>query len=162
MRNKAIQKITRAAITAAAYTAITVLLYPISSGLVQIRVAEALMLLPMLYPETAAGLFVGCLLSNFLGGGMALDIIFGSLATLIAALVITKIKNKWLAPLPSIICNGVIVGIVMAYATVKDAGVWQYLMWIGSVSLGEAISCYGLGIPLITAIEKYQNKKARG
>ncbi len=153
MRETMLTRLCRAAIVAAVYAALTIILYPISFGTVQIRAAEALCLLPMLFPETALGLFVGCLLSNLVSGN-PLDIIFGSLATLVAALITTKIKNKWLAPLPAIVINGAVVGCVLTATTVANASFLQYLLWCGSIMAGEGIALYLFGIPLVSIIEK--------
>ena len=151
MNNKPVYKLARAAIVVAAYAVLTIILYPIGSGWIQVRVSEAMTLLPMLFPETAFGLFVGCIISNVYGGNI-FDIIFGSLATLIAGLITAKIKNKWLAPLPPIICNGLIVGIMLA--ALEGLPWYMYLVYIGTVAAGEAIACYALSVPLIILIEK--------
>ena len=101
----------RGAIIAALYTALTVLLAPLSYGEVQIRFSEAFTLLPILMPEAVPALLVGCLLSNILGGCTIFDIVFGSLATLLAAVCTRRLRDKfWLAALMPVLFNGVIVG----------------------------------------------------
>ena len=80
-----VRRIALAAVTAALYAGLTMALAPISFGVVQFRVAEALTLLPFIMPEAVPGLFVGCLLANFLGGFGIIDVVFGSAATLAAA-----------------------------------------------------------------------------
>ena len=104
----------RGAIIAALYTALTVLLAPLSYGEVQIRFSEAFTLLPILMPEAVPALLVGCLLSNILGGCTIFDIVFGSLATLLAAVCTRRLRDKfWLAALMPVLFNGVIVGAVV-------------------------------------------------
>ena len=99
----------RGAIIAALYTALTVLLAPLSYGEVQIRFSEAFTLLPILMPEAVPALLVGCLLSNILGGCTIFDIVFGSLATLLAAVCTRRLRDKfWLAALMPVLFNGVI------------------------------------------------------
>lgn len=104
------------AIIAALYTALTVLLAPLSYGEVQIRFSEAFTLLPILMPEAVPALLVGCLLSNILGGCSIFDIVFGSLATLLAAVCTRRLRDKfWLAALMPVLFNGVIVGSVVHF-----------------------------------------------
>jgi uncharacterized membrane protein len=139
----------RAALIASIYTAVTFIFAPISFGPVQFRVSEALTILPVLTTAAIPGLFVGCILSNLLVGGLGpIDLIFGSLATLIAAYLTYKIrKNIWLAPLPPVILNGIIVGSYLPYLLPEAE---LYLVpSILSVMAGEAIVCYVLGLPLL-------------
>ena len=106
----------RAALIAALYTVLTLLLQPLSYGEVQIRFSEALTLLPILLPEAVPALAVGCLLANILGGCTIFDIVFGTLATLLAALCTRRLRNRfWLAALMPVLFNGVIVGAVVHY-----------------------------------------------
>ena len=100
----------RGAIIAALYTALTVLLAPLSYGEVQIRFSEAFTLLPMLMPEAVPALLVGCLLSNIIDGCTIFDIVFCSLATLLAAICTYKLRDKfWLSALMPVLFNGVII-----------------------------------------------------
>lgn len=150
--------VARAAIIAACYTALTLLLAPISYGMVQLRVAEALTLLPVLLPEAIPGLFAGCLLANLLGAATLWDVIFGSLATLIAAVLTRKLRaNLHFASLMPVIANGVIVGPVVYYCYVigdSPFSVSALALCCGSVAVGEAIACCGLGVGLIHLIKK--------
>ena len=137
---------------AAVYTLLTYLLAPISYGAVQFRVSEALTLLPVLLPEAIPGLFVGCLLANLLNpeGVNILDVIFGSLASLVAAAMTYSLrKNRWLAALPPVLVNGIVVGIILhiTYGL-------PLLETMGYVALGQFAVCYALGIPLISALTK--------
>ena len=92
-----VRKLAIAAVTAAMYTALSYVAYTLNLAFapVQFRLSEALTLLPFLFPETAWGLFVGCILTNLLSQYGAVDIVFGSLATLIAGLWTARCKSKW-------------------------------------------------------------------
>ncbi len=135
---------------AAVYAVLTYVLAPISYGAVQFRVAEALTLLPILIPQAIPGLFVGCLLANLLGGFGPADIIFGSLATLVAAILTYLLrKNRYVAALPPVIVNAVVVGIMLH--VVAGFELWATM---GYVALGQAGAVYILGLPLLKAVEK--------
>ena len=116
-----LQKLCRAAVIGALYAAVTLLLAPISYGNLQCRVSEALCILPWFFPETAWGLFAGCFLANLLGGNGPLDIVFGSLATLIACLITVRLRPRGLALLPPVVVNGVMVGAMLAYVITPDS-----------------------------------------
>jgi len=143
---------TRAAMIGALYALLTIILAPISYGMIQIRVAEMLMVLPFFTPAAVPGLFVGCLIANIFGGLGILDIVFGSLATLISAYLVTRIKNKYLVPLPPVLINAVIIGIVLHL--VLGFPLYLTVAWVG---FGQMIACYGLGLPLLLLLEKRRN-----
>ena len=139
-----------AGLIAAIYAAATLLL-PIPQYMgIQFRVAEAMTLLPFLFPEAIPGLAVGCFLANLLGSPIMLDWIFGTLATLLAALWTRRMPNLWLAALPPVLCNMVIVGAEIAWFEVQNgAAFWPaYGFNALTVGLGEAAACYLLGVPL--------------
>lgn len=157
---------TRAGIIAALYVATTLLLAPISYGAVQCRISEALCLLPVLTPAAVPGLAIGCLIANLLGSGVWYDVVFGTMATVLAALLTQKLKaHPILASLPPVICNGLIVGSVVyfAYEYVPAVGVQAapLLLTIGSVALGEAVACCVLGVILVRALKKLPGKVFR-
>ncbi|APQ78510.1 QueT transporter family protein [Clostridium botulinum] len=158
LQNKKISKLVFSAVIAAIYTVLTLLLAPISYGQIQVRVSESLTLLPFLSSYSVWGVFLGCIISNLIGGNGIIDVVFGSLATLIAAILTYYIGKsnlkfkKYLAPLPPIIINAVVIGFILNY-TLK-LPLLLSIIWVG---LGEAISCYVLGLILISIIEK--NKK---
>ena len=145
------RQLTTAAIIAAVYAALTLLLPIPQYGSVQFRIAEALTVLPFLIPEAIPGLALGCFLANLLGSPFVLDWVFGTLATLLAALWTSKIKHRWLAPLPPVICNMVIVGTEIAYfETMAGNAFWPaYGFNAVSVGIGEAGACYVLGMLLL-------------
>ncbi|MBN2558642.1 MAG: QueT transporter family protein [Clostridia bacterium] len=140
--------IARAAVIAALYAALTIALAPISFGLVQFRIAEALTVLAYFTPAAIPGLFAGCLIANIIGPYGMLDIIFGSIATLAAALLTYRIRNKYLAPLPPVILNSVIVGPLVAYFV--DVPFYLGMLYVGA---GQLAVCYALGLPLLLLLE---------
>lgn len=154
MRDGAVRKLTHAAVIAALYAAVTLLAAPISFGTLQCRVSEALCVLPWLLPEASWGLFAGCLLSNLLSGAGPLDVVFGSLATLLAALLTRRCPRKWLAGLPPVLLNALIVGAVLAYSTVPERPLPAFLLFSGQIALGEAAAVYLLGLPLLSFFAK--------
>ncbi len=150
MGRRKIEFIARAAIIAALYAALTLALAPISYGLIQFRVAEALTVLAYFTPAAVPGLFIGCLVANIIGPNGLLDIIFGSLATLIAAFMTYNIKNKYLAPLPPVVVNALIVGPIVAYYV--GAPFYLGMLYVGA---GQVVVCYLLGLPLLLALEPF-------
>lgn len=138
------------AVIAALYAALTLLLSPISYGDWQCRVSEALTMLPLLMPQAIPGLFVGCILANLLGPSAGItDIVFGSLATLIAAIGTWYFrKNKWFAAACPVIANGIIVGLVLSLSFNLP-----FLLTAVQVAVGEAVAVM-LGLILIKALEK--------
>ena len=156
MRKNSLRELTFAAMLGGAYAALTMLLpIPQYAG-VQIRLAEALTLLPFLIPVATPGLFVGCFIANILSPYGLLDVIAGSAATLLACLWTQRMKNRRLAALPPVVCNAVIVGGVIAFAmTGFGPGFWvAYAINVASVGLGEFVVCYVLGDLLLDAVVK--------
>jgi uncharacterized membrane protein len=149
-----VKKLVFSAVIAAAYAALTLLLAPISFAAVQLRVSEALCVLPFFVPSSMWGLFVGCVLANLVGGFGMLDIVFGSLATLLAAYLTSKTKSKALAPLPSVLVNAVVVGAVIAYSTAPGAFWVSFPIIALQVGAGQLGACYGIGLPLMYALER--------
>ncbi|MDX9871303.1 MAG: QueT transporter family protein [Clostridia bacterium] len=140
----------RTAVVAALYAAITLLFAPISYGVVQVRVSEALTILPFIMPESIIGLFIGCLIANIFGGLGFIDIVFGSLATLVAAYLTGKMPNKYLAPLPPVLVNAVAVGLILK--VVIGAPLLATMLY---VALGQLLACYVLGLPLLHWLKRY-------
>ncbi len=146
------------AIIAAIYALLTIFLAPISSGLVQCRVAEAMSVLPYFTFSAVPGLFIGCLLANLLTGTPIYDVLFGSLATLIAAYLTYALRNrvpKYLAPMPSVVVNALVVGWLLT--SVYQVGV-SFWAAAGYVAIGQAIACFALGLPLMTLLERFRGK----
>lgn len=152
------RQLTTAALAAAAYAVLSYFgsVLGITYGPVQCRFAEALCVLPYLLPETAWGLGVGCLIANLLSPYGILDIVVGSAATLLAGLVTARCRRRWLAPLPPVVANTVLVGLVLSYEQAgTSAAFWPvYAFNAATVGAGEAVACYGLGMLLLWRLEK--------
>ena len=136
-------RMAQGAAVAALYVVLTLIFAPISFGEMQVRVSEALTILPLFTPAAVPGLFLGCLLANLLGGAIVWDVIFGSLATLIGAAGGYLLrKNRWLVPLPTVLANALIVPFVLRYGYGVMLPVPLMMVY---VAVGEIISCYVLG-----------------
>lgn len=147
-----IKYLVHGAVIAALYAALTIMLMPISYGVMQIRISEALTVLPALTPAAIPGLFLGCLISNMLGPNGMVDILLGSLATFLAAIATYKLRKRpLLVPLPPIITNGLIIGSMLHYVYGIPLPLWTCILW---VSIGEGIACYGLGYPLFKYLSR--------
>lgn len=155
MKNKNVLFMTHAAMIAAIYVVLTYLFAPFSFGEVQIRIAEALTILPVFTPAAIPGLFIGCLVGNILGGAILPDIIFGSIATLIGAVFTYMLKNqsRVLAILPPIISNTVIVPYVLKLGYGVNLPIPFMMLTVG---IGEIIGCGLLGLILYSALSKYK------
>lgn len=147
---------TQAAMIAAIYVVLTIAFAPFSFGEVQIRISEALTILPAFTPAAIPGLFVGCLIGNILGGAILPDIIFGSIATLLGAVFtwMLREKSRFLAPLPPILANTVIVPFVLRYGYAVPLPIPFMMLTVG---IGEVVSCGVIGMVLYTALSKYRN-----
>ena len=150
-----VQMVAHAAMIAAVYVVLTMLFAPFSFRAIQVRVSEALTILPLFTPAAVPGLFVGCILANMLGGAIIWDVIFGSLATLIGAVAGRMLrKNRWLVPIPAIAANTVIVPLVLRYGYGENIPI---LLMAVYVAVGEIISCYVLGELLAEVLLRYRN-----
>lgn len=157
MKQKKAYFITQAAVIAALYVVLTMFInaFNLASGAIQVRISEALTILPYFTPAAIPGLFVGCLLSNFLTGAAIWDIVFGSLATLLGAIGTYLLRKwKWCAPLPPILANTIIIPFVLTYAYGLPGGIPFFMLTIGA---GEVLSCGILGMILLFALQKYRD-----
>lgn len=163
MRRSKVLELVLAAMVAAVYTVLTVFLPIPQYGEVQFRLAECMTVLPFLFPWAAPGLIVGCFLANLLGSPFVLDWVFGTLATALACGLTAKMPNRWLAPLPPVLCNAVIVGGEIAFSVTGGFGgafVGTWGAFALSVGFGELAVCYALGLPLLALLPKV--KTVRG
>ena len=150
--NKKTVLIVQAAMIAAVYVVLTFIAnaFGLANYSIQVRFSEALTILPYFTPAAIPGLFIGCLLSNILTGCALPDIIFGSLATLIGAIFTYQLrKYKWLAPIPPIVANMIVVPLVLLYAY----GIRPLWFSFITVTVGEIISCGILGMLLLLTLE---------
>ena len=157
MNNKKAYFITQAAVIAALYVVLTLFInaFDLASGAIQVRISEALTILHYFTPAAVPGLFIGCLLSNFMTGAAIWDIIFGSLATLIGAIGTYLLRKwKWCAPLPPILSNTIIIPFVLTYAYGIPGGIPFFMLTVGA---GEVLSCGVLGMILLFALQRYRN-----
>lgn len=154
MKSNNTKKLAVGGIIAALYIALTFVsnLFGLASGVIQVRISEALCILPCFTPVAVPALLTGCVISNLITGGLLPDIVFGSLATLIGA-VGTRLlrKNRWLAVLPPIISNTVIVPLILAYAYKLEDSLPYIALTVG---IGEIISCGVLGEFLYSCINR--------
>ncbi len=149
----------RIGVIAGLYIVTTMSLPFLSYGSIQLRISEALTVLPLFFPEAVVGLFIGCLISNILGNGI-LDIVFGSLATLIAG-VLTYIVGKTvknttlkflLGAFPPVIINAIVVPFTYLVVTELEALYWFNFL---TVFIGQFLAVYVLGALLYSLIKKY-------
>ena len=145
MRKFNTKDLTLAAVVAALYATLTMALPAFSP--IQLRVSEALTVLPFLFPVTAPGLVVGCLVANLLSPYGIVDVVCGTAATGLAAFLTARMPNKWLSTLPPVLCNGIIVGGMLAWYEVGfNSGFWSVFALNGlTVALGELGACCVLG-----------------
>lgn len=147
------------AMTAAFYVILTIFsaFFNLAYAGIQFRLSEALCILPAFFPSSIAGLTVGCIISNFFSPMMMLDVIFGSVATLLSAVIgraVRRISFKGLpilTPLPAVLINAVAVGLEVSLFMEGSAGFW---LTAAQVGFGQLVCCYGLGLPLYTALKK--------
>lgn len=154
-----VRDLTLAAMVAALYAVMCYFgdLFSLTFGPVQFRFAEALTVLPFFFPAAVPGLTLGCLIANVLSPYGALDLIFGTLATAVAAWFTAKAPNRWLAPLPPILANLLLLPPLWAWAEVRAVN-GAFFAALGfhaaTFALGEAVACYGLGLPLLRLMER--------
>ena len=162
MRKNSIRELTVCAMLGAIYAVLTMVLpIPQYAG-VQIRLAEALTVLPFLFPSATPGLFVGCLIANLLSPYGPVDVIFGTLATAIAAWWTMKMPRWYLAAIPPIVANLIILPPMWAWA---EIGAINNAFWAAcgfnalTFVVGQTIVCYGLGTILLRALPKIDSLK---
>ena len=151
------KRLTVCAAVAAIYAVLCLVLAPLSYQSLQVRLSEALCLLPFAVPYTAWGLFGGCLIANLLSpfGINMLDVVFGSLTTLLAALLTGRCRSRLLAGLPPVLLNAAVVGAILAYTGAQGAAFWPvFALNALQVGAGEAIAVYVPGLLLLRLAER--------
>jgi uncharacterized membrane protein len=157
-RNSSALYLTRGAIIAALYVVLTYIsaIFGLSSGVIQFRISEALCILPIFFPEAVPGLYVGCVIANLIAAANPWDILFGSLATLIGAFgarLLRRLPDKlmWIATLPTVVANAIIVPPILIFAYGAPDAYWFILL---TVTVGELISAGVLGYILYLGLVK--------
>ena len=171
-QKKLVRRLTFIGVVAALYTTTTIVLAPIGFGNIQCRISEALTLLAVLCPEAVIAVTFGCAMSNFIGALMGvnilgfMDVLFGTLATLIATILTYKTRNiRWknipiLSAFWPVLLNGLIIGAELAFVLAAPGAFWPTFAIMGvEVMIGEAIAVYVIGIPLILRLEKLEIMK---
>ncbi len=158
MRKNNVRYVVQSATIAAIYVVLTLManMFGLANYAVQVRFSEALTVLPAYMPSAIPGLTIGCLIANLLTGAMVPDIIFGSLATLIGAVFTYLLrKHKYLAPIPPIVSNTLIIPFILAFVYKFEGSVWYFMLTVG---IGEIISCGFLGYILMSVIKRLPRK----
>lgn len=149
--------LTKSAVIAALYVVLTELsaVLGISSGVIQFRLSEMFAVLPIFTPAAIPGLFIGCFISNIFAGGIVWDVVFGSIATLIGAIGAWLLRKKsvYLAPLPTIIANMVIVPFVLRYAYGAEGSIPFFMLTVG---IGEIVTAGIMGVFLAKTLKKHK------
>lgn len=147
-----VKYVVQAAVIAALYAVFTIFFTFSSYGLIQVRVAEALTVLPFFTPAAIPGLFAGCIIANIFSPNGMVDVIVGSLATLTAA-VLSRHMPRRLVPVPPIAVNAAAVGIMLS--VLLNFPVWLSVLYVAA---GQAVACYGLGYPLLLLLQKFKDR----
>lgn len=155
-----------AALVASLYAGLTAALMPVAFSALQFRPSEALTVLPFLFPSAVPGLAVGCAVANLWSRFGILDIVFGTAATLLAAACTRYVRRfrygVWLAPLPPVVFNALIVGAVIAYSSTEPGGpsFWSLYLTEGALLfISEAAVCYALGLPLLFLMRRFAGRR---
>jgi len=151
MENKTVKFIVNAAVIAALYAALTLLLMPVSFGIFQVRISEVLCMLSLFTPAAIPGLTIGCFISNMVGPNGIVDAVLGSLATLVGAFGMWKLRKKlYIAPLVNVLANGIVIGLMLCYVY---HALSSPIAAVAIIALEEAAAMYILGIPLAKVIK---------
>lgn len=143
------RKLCLSAIVAALYAAITIATAPLSYGLVQFRISEALVVLCALEPFLAVGITLGCFIANLFSTVTVLDVVVGTLATALACLWTSRCRSVWLAPLPNVLVNAGLVGGMLALVLFPESPGVGFVVAALQVGFGELVVMYVLGLPLL-------------
>lgn len=158
MKKFSAKQIAFCGLIAALYVVFTWVLGDFGYGPIQFRIAECMTVLPFCFPVATAGLTVGCFLANLMSTAGPLDLMLGTLATLIGAFGTQLCRKKnllWLAPLPPVIANALIIGFMLTvYSETRTAA--YFFTMAAQIGLSESICCYALGLPLLLLVRHYQ------
>ncbi len=157
----------KGALIAALYLVLTMLFAPIGFFALQLRISEMLCILPIFTGSAVAGLAVGCAVANIFSPFGLVDVVFGSLATLLSAFaawfIAKKVKNstvvKFTAPLPAVIFNALIIGGVLFFTSQSTQDISVYWVLCLQIGAGQLASCYLFGVPLAFVIDRSNSVK---
>ncbi|OYD06174.1 QueT transporter family protein [Paludifilum halophilum] len=150
-----VRRMTFIAMVAAVYTVLTLAVAPLSYGMIQFRISEMMTVLPFLTPLAVPGLFLGALTANLFSPVGFYDILFGSLASLIAAWLTSRMPVRWLAPLPPVLVNAVIIGLLLGTVSGLRVAIPAAMLYVGA---GQLVVCYGLGLPFLWVAERFRHR----
>lgn len=154
MKKFSLRQLIIAALIAAVYAVLTVPLGALASqSFLQVRPAEALTILPLLFIEAVPGVAVGCLIANIFSGNIY-DIVFGTLITLAAAIITRKLKNPYLGALPPVLLNAALLPLIWRFTGSDTMYFYSFLSTLAT----QALWIYGLGIPLYRTMQKLKPK----
>lgn len=145
-------------VIAAIYVVLTLIanMFGMANGIIQVRISDALCVLPYYTGAAIPGLFIGCLIANTITGTITADIIYGSLATLVGAILSFALrKYKFAVPFPPIIVNMFVIPLIFTYAYRFEGSFWKFVLTIG---IGELVSCGVLGTALLLGLEDSRSK----
>lgn len=160
------KNLTRIALIAAVYSVVSLVLAPLSFGTLQVRVAEALTLLPLIYPPAIIGLTLGCFITNLVGVFMGVnllgfaDVFVGTFATLFAAVLTYQFRNITIKGFPllsvsmPVVVNALIIGAELAYVLAPEFTLTMIMIFGFDVAIGQAISVFAFGLPLLTMFKR--------
>ena len=152
MKQTALRRLCTAALIAALYVALTLVMGPFAySGFLNLRPSEALTVLPVLFPEAIPGLYVGCLIANIASEASLYDIFLGSLVTLVAAALTRLVRNVWIGGIFPVLLNAIFVPLILLAAGVPDVVYWYSFL---SILATQAIWYYVLGVPLCFGLRR--------
>jgi len=166
MKNFTVKRMTWIGLIAAVYTAVSLALAPLSFTNIQVRIAESLTILPILFIDAIPAVTIGCFLTNLIGAMLGvnilglLDVFFGTAATLIAAILTYYFRKHqikgipYLSLLPPIIINGIVIGAELTFALAPAFTLPYFLLFSVEVAIGQAIAVFVFGIPLLTYLKK--------
>ena len=164
MKKFSTKQIAFCGLIAALYVVLTWILGEFGYGPIQFRFSECMTVLPFCFPIATAGLTIGCLLANLLSTVGPLDLILGTAATLIGCIGTQLCRKKdlwWLAPLPPVLSNGLLIGLLLTiYSETRTAA--YFFTMAAQIGISELICCYGLGLPVLLILRHYQKKSNRG
>lgn len=152
MKSTVLRRICRAALIAALYVALTLVMGPWAySGFINLRPSEALTVLPVLFPESVFGLYFGCMLANVFSAASLYDVFLGSLVTLVAAALTRLVRNVWAGGIFPVLLNAVFVPLILLAAGALEQAYWLSFL---SVLATQAVWYYALGVPLFFGLKK--------